>query len=148
MQPDCGECSEWIDGGQGLLQPGCVLSPLLFNILFAAVLIFGLQKFISQSDGVLKYPVHLKEESTKSGPETELANVRRAMWGTLYAGDTCAVSRSRQGLAIMVSIIAVQICRAFGLTVSEKKTEIIYLTISHARAGNTDRCGRTKLQAN
>ena len=48
--------------------------------------------------------------------------VRRAMWGMLYADDACIVSRSPQGLAKMMEVI-VEVCRAFGLTVSAKKTE-------------------------
>ena len=48
--------------------------------------------------------------------------VRRVVWGMLYADDACIVSRSPQGLAKMMEII-VEVCRAFALTVSAKKTE-------------------------
>ena len=48
--------------------------------------------------------------------------VRRAVWGMLYADDACIVSRSPQGLAKMMEVI-VEVCRAFALTVSVKKTE-------------------------
>ena len=48
--------------------------------------------------------------------------VRRAAWGMLYADDACIVSRSPQGLAKMMEVI-VEVCRAFALTVSAKKTE-------------------------
>ena len=47
---------------------------------------------------------------------------RRAVWGMLYADDACIVSRSPQGLAKMMEVI-VEVCRAFALTVSAKKTE-------------------------
>ena len=40
----------------------------------------------------------------------------------LYADDTCIVSRLPQGLAKMMGAIA-EVCRAFALTVSAKKTE-------------------------
>ena len=57
------------------------------------------------------------------GPEPSLDYVRRAVWGMLYADDACCiVSRSPQGLAKMVEVI-VEVCRAFSLTVSGKKTE-------------------------
>ena len=48
--------------------------------------------------------------------------VCRAVWGMLCADDACIVSRSSQGLANMMEVI-VEICRAFALTVSAKKTE-------------------------
>ena len=51
-----------------------------------------------------------------------MAFVRRAVWGMLYANDACIVSRSPQGLAKMMEVI-VEVCRAFALTVSAKKTE-------------------------
>ena len=40
----------------------------------------------------------------------------------LYADDACIVSRSPQGLAKMMEVI-VEVCRAFALTMSAKKTE-------------------------
>ena len=105
---------------QGLRQ-GCVLSPLLFNIFFAAVLNVVLQRF-SEEPAILAELVHLKEPSTSMGPEPAMDYVRRAVWGMLYADDACIVSRSPQGLAKMMQVI-VEVCRAFALTVSAKKTE-------------------------
>ena len=105
---------------QGLRQ-GCVLSPLLFNIFFAAVLNVVLQRF-SEEPAILAELVHLKEPSTSMGPEPAMDYVRRAVWGMLYVDDACIVSRSPQGLAKMMEFI-VEVCRAFALTVSAKKTE-------------------------
>ena len=48
--------------------------------------------------------------------------VRRVVWGMLYADDACIVPRSPQGLAKVMEVI-VDVCRAFALTVSAKKTE-------------------------
>ena len=98
-----------------------MLSPLLFNIFFAAVLNVVLQRF-SEKPAILAELVHLKEPSTSMGPEPAIDYVRRAVWGMLYADDACIVSRSPQGLAKMMEVI-VEFCRAFALTVSAKKTE-------------------------
>ena len=56
--------------------------------------------------------------------------VRRAVWGMLYADDACIVSRSPRGLELMMAVI-VKVCGAFGLTVSEKKTETMQMPIPH-----------------
>ena len=98
-----------------------MLSPLLFNIFFAAVLNVVLQRF-SEEPAILAELVNLKERSTSMGPESAMDYVRRAVWGMLYADDACIVSRSPQGLAKMMEVI-VEVCRAFVLTVSAKKTE-------------------------
>ena len=105
---------------QGLRQ-GCVLSPLLFNIFFAVVLNIVFQTS-SEDPAILAELVHLKEPSTSMGPEPDMDYVRRAVWDMLYVDGACIVSRSPPGLAEMMEGI-VEICRAFALTVSAKKTE-------------------------
>ena len=56
VRPDDGVCSDWFEVEQGLLQ-GCVLSPLLLNIFFAAVLNVVLQRF-SEDPAILAELVH------------------------------------------------------------------------------------------
>ena len=106
--------------GQGL-RKGCVLSPVVFNIFFAAVLNVVLQRF-SEEPTILAEVVHLKEPSTSMGPKQAMDYVCRAVWGMLYADDACIVSRSPQGLAKTMEVI-VDVCRAFALTVLAKKTD-------------------------
>ena len=113
---------------QGLRQ-GCVLSLLLFNIFFAAVLTVVLQRF-SEEPAILAERVHLKEPPTSMGPEPAMDYVRRAVWGMLYADDACIVSRSPQGLAKIMEVI-IEVCRAFALTVSAKKTETMCMPPPH-----------------
>ena len=120
VRPDDGVCSDWFEVEQGLRQ-GCVLSPLLFNIFFAAVLNVVLQRF-SKEPGILAELVQLKEPSTLMGPESAMNYVRRVVWGMLYADDACIVSRKPQGFTKMMEVI-VEVYRAFALIVSAKKTQ-------------------------
>ena len=119
VRPDGGVCLGWFGAEQGLRQ-GCALSPLLFNIFFAAVLKAVLQRF-SKDPVILAELVHLKEPSTSVGPEPAMDYVRRAVWGMLYADDACIFLRSPQGLAKLMEVI-VEVCRPFAFTLSAKET--------------------------
>ena len=100
MPPDDGVCLDWFEMEQGLRQ-GCVLSPLLFSIFFAAVLSVVPQRF-GEGPVILAELVHLKESSTSMGPESAMDYDYRAVWGMLFADDACIVSRSPRGLAKMM----------------------------------------------
>ena len=80
-----------------------------------------LQRF-SEQPATLAELVHLKEPTMSIGPEPAFDYVvRRAVWDMLYADDACIIARSPQGLTKMIEVI-VEVCRAFALTVSAKKT--------------------------
>ena len=131
VRSDDGRCSEWFDVAQGLRR-GCVLSPLMFNVFFAAILRAVLERF-SKDAGILADPIHLHEQPSKVGPETALGCVRRAIWGVLYADDACIVSGSPRGLGWMMAVF-IEVFGAFGLTISESKTETMCVPIPRAPA--------------
>ena len=121
---------------QGLRQ-GCVLAPLMFNMFFTEVLCVAEKRFLTDT-AVTDNMVQLqrKEKGEKKGTsrtgkidgrggEEEEEGVQ-ILWGLLYADDAGNVSRSSDGLEIMMSVI-VTACSAFGLSVSEAKTEIMCL---------------------
>ena len=96
VQSDDGDLSAWFNVFQGIRQ-GCVLSPLLFNILFAAVIIVVLQRF-AEDTLIVSDLVYLddapKGEDGRPREERTLEMVRRAVWGMLYADDAGVVSTS------------------------------------------------------
>ena len=124
---DDGECSEWFPVEQGLRQ-GCVLAPLLFNIFFAAVTHMAFTRFKADRD-IMDALVGLREKTGtgKRGATTAgEAAPAMSLWGMLYADDAAVVSQSPEQLSKMMVVI-VTVCAAFGLTVSEAKTEIMCL---------------------
>ena len=97
------------------------MSPLLFNVFFAAPLEVIVTRF-SQDEIIIRDLVSLEEETG-----TLLDRVRRAVWAMLYADDASVVSKSADGLARMT--IIVEVFREFGRTVSERKTETLVMQV-------------------
>ena len=116
---------------QGLRQ-GCVLSSLLFNVFFATILFVARERF-SKGAGILADLIHLQEQPSKVDSEKALECVRRGIWGMMYADDACIVSRSPRGLERMMAVF-VEDVGTFGLTISESKTETMFIPILRAPA--------------
>ena len=120
-------CSRWFVVEQGLRQ-GCMLAPLLFNIVFATVTNLVSTRFKADK-GIMDALVHLTKKMEAGGRGE--ANVGGSvlatpLWGILYADDAGVVLQSPEQLRMMMGVIVV-VCAAFGLTVSEAKTEIMCL---------------------
>ena len=120
-------CSRWFAVEQGLRQ-GCVLALLLFNIFFAAVINMASTRFKADR-GIMDALVHPRKKRGAGGRgeatvgESALAT---PLWVMLYADDAGVVSQSPEHLRKMMGVIVVAFA-AFGLTVSEAKTEIVCL---------------------
>ena len=121
VQLDDGDLSAWFNVYQGPRQ-GCVVSPLLFDIFFAVVIIVVLQRFAEDPPTVSEL-VYLddapKGEDGRAREEGALEMVQRAVLGMIYADGARVVSTSPRGLTRMLDAIVVA-CQEFGLTVSEK----------------------------
>ena len=133
VRPVDGVCSDWFEVEQGLRQ-GCVLSPLLFNIFFVAVLTVALQRF-SEDPAILAELVHLKEPPTSMGPEPAMDYVRRAGRGMLYADDACIVGSHRGGLP------SLRVNR-----VGEEDRDRVHASTAHTADNGASRSGRANVQ--
>ena len=92
------------------------------SVFFADVIHAVLVHF-SEDPDILRDLVHLEEDLGEGRLKVDvLTCVRRTIWGMLYVYDTGIVSKSAEGLAKMMTVIAT-VFEAVGLTVSEIKTE-------------------------
>ena len=118
MRLDDRMCSRWFAVEQGLCQ-GCVLTPLRFNIFFAAVINVASTLFKADKD-IMDALVHLRKKRGAGGRgeatvgESALVT---SLWGMLYADDAGVVSQSPEQLRKMMGVIVV-VCVEFGLTIS------------------------------
>ena len=127
MRLDDRVCSRWFAVEEGLRQ-GCVLAPLLFNLFFAAVINAVFTRFKADK-GIMDALVYLRKKRGAGGGGEATAGesvLATPLWGILYADDAGVVLRTPEQLRKMMEVIWV-VCAAFGLTVSEAKTEIMCL---------------------
>ena len=97
-----------------------MIAPDLFNIFFVAVLTMAFDRF-SIDKAVLDDFVRV----VARGDLTKEA-AKRVLWAMLYADDAGIASRSQANLEKMMTVI-VEVCAAFGLIVSEKKTATMHM---------------------
>ena len=105
-----------------------MLAPLLFNIVFAAVIKLASTRF-KAGKGIMDALVHLRKKRGAAGREEATAGesvLATPLWGMLYADDAGVVSQSPEQLGKMMGVIVI-VCAPFGLTVSEAKTGIMCL---------------------
>ena len=93
VRSDNGRCSEWFEVAQGLRQ-GCVLSPLLFNVFFVAILLVVLEIF-SKDAGILADLIHLQEQPSKVALKRHW-NVCGVLYGGCCMLTTRASCRGRR----------------------------------------------------
>ena len=127
VQLDDRVCSRWVAVEQGLRQ-GCVLAPILFNIFFTAIINVASTRF-KAGKGIMDALVYLRKKRGAGGRGEATAGesvLATPLWGMVYADDAGVVSQSPEQLRKVMRVIVV-VCAAFGLTVSEVKTEIMCL---------------------
>ena len=127
MRLDGRVCSGWFAVEQGLRQE-CVLAPLLFNIVFAAVIKVVSMRFKADK-GIMGASIRLRKKRGAGGrgeATTGESVLAMPLWGMLHADDAGVVSQSPEQTRKMMGGIVV-VCAAFGFTVSEAKTEIMCL---------------------
>ena len=79
--------------------------------------------------GIMDALVHLRKKrgaGGRGGATVGESSHATPLWGMLYADDAGVVSQSPKQLRKMMGVIVV-VCAAFGLTLSEAKTEIMCL---------------------
>ena len=104
-----------------------MLAPLLFNIFFAAVINVVSTRFKADK-GVMDALVHMRKKRGAGGRGRATAGelvLATPLWGMLHADGAGVVSQSPEQLRKMMGVMWSCARAAFGLTVSETKTEIM-----------------------
>ena len=114
-------CSGWFAVEQGFRQ-GCVLVPLLFNIFAAFINVAS--RVLRQTKATWTLSCIWGRKRGRGEATTGEPVLETSLWGMLYAGDAGVVSQSTEQLKKLMGVIVV-VCAAFGLAVSEAKTEIM-----------------------
>ena len=120
-------CSGWFAEDRGIRQE-YMLAPLLFNVLFAAVINGAYTRFKADKASMHAL-VQLRKKPGARGRQvvtSEEPVLEASLESMLYTDETRVVPQPPEQLRKMVGVIVV-VCAAVGLTVTEAKTEIVCL---------------------
>lgn len=120
---------------------GDMLSPLLLDIFFASVITVALlqrsRSSILDMDILADLVQHV-EEGVSQGKEVdtkETSKVTRKVCGVLSADDAAGIIVSRSTLRLTkMMVIRMEVCAAYGLTVSKKKMGTMHMFEPHTAA--------------
>ena len=119
----------------------CVLSQLLFNIFFVALIVVVLQR-LAEDPLIASDLVYVddapKDEDSRPREEGTFRNGSASSVGDAVCRRCGVVSTSPRGLTRMMDAIFVA-CQEFGLAVSEKKIEVMHLWSDPSTASNAQR---------
>ena len=130
-------CSGWFTVDQGLRQ-GCMLALLVFNIfsIFREDYKRGLHTFQDGQRHHERFDASEEENGGRgAGGEKTSGEAVTLLWSIIYADDAGVVLQSLEQLRKIIRVIVV-VCAAFGLTVSEAKTEINHHVVT--QEGNAE----------
>lgn len=118
---DCGEVSAPFRVTHGTKQ-GCVLAPLLFSIFFSMMLL------VAFKDCNIGVPIHFRTDGNVFNLSRLRARtkVHAAVIRDLLFADDCALTAHSQDMAQQLFDRFANAAQRFGLTVSLKKTEVLF----------------------
>ena len=123
-----GEILEPFKINNGLRQ-GCVLAPVLFNIFFTAVFAAAFQEL---GEGIpIRYKLNDRIFDSRN-LQSKTAVFKTFIRELLYADDCALIAHSQQELQDMLSRFSSAVSK-FGLTISLKKTEVVFQRSSKSR---------------
>ena len=123
---DDGGASEPFEVSNGVKQ-GCVLAPTLFSIMFSAMLT---EAFRDSDPGI---PIHYRTDGNlfKLSRLKAKSKVKKALVHDMLFADDCALNACSEHEMQHSMDHFSSACDAFGLTISIKKTEVMYQPAPH-----------------
>jgi hypothetical protein len=126
------DCTTTIPLINGLKQGG-LLSPILFNIYYGAIIRAAREEF-KKSGPHLGVHIVYKPEGPLLGTDAQNRDASEpfTLYDLLYADDTLLMAESLQALQAMVDIFT-RVCEAFGQQISAEKSKLLVVEGIHWR---------------